>query len=158
MAAVVASIGYLLLILRWHGQTNIFESMYITLSGFGTGVALSTTFIGLTAGVEPSDIAIAATGLYQAQNIGMVTGLSITGAVIQGTLRPMLGRGLRGFKHRRTVSLYDDKSGICSCRADQVQIIERSISDIEYVQSLTGNVRDIVVQSYVRSLTYTHGT
>jgi hypothetical protein len=104
MAAVVASIGYLLLVLRWHGQTNIFESMYITLSGFGTGVALSTTFIGLTAGVEPSDIAVAATGLYQAQNIGMVTGLSITGAVIQGTLRPMLKQKLRGFKHRRTVS------------------------------------------------------
>jgi hypothetical protein len=100
----VASIGYLLLILRWHGRTNFFESMYIIPGGFGTGVALSTTFIGLTAGVESSDIAVAATGLYQAQNIGMVTGLSVTGAVIQGTLRPMLHRKLRGFKHKRTVT------------------------------------------------------
>lgn len=104
-AAVVASIGYLLLILRWHGNTNIWESLYIIPGGFGTGVALSTTFIALTASIASSDMAIAAAGLYQAQNIGVVVGLSITSAILQGTLRPMLDWRLNGFKDKSTVSL-----------------------------------------------------
>ncbi|KAL9618103.1 MAG: hypothetical protein Q9160_007173 [Pyrenula sp. 1 TL-2023] len=145
-AAVVASIGYLLLILRWHGNTNIWESLYIVPGGFGTGVALSTTFIVLTASIASSDMAIAAAGMYQAQNIGVVVGLSITGAIFQGTLRPMLDWRLQGLKDKSTPFI----------ALTEAQIIERSMSDIAYVQSLTGKIRDIVVESYVKSITYTH--
>ncbi len=121
--------------LRWRGHTNLFESLYIIPGGFGTGVALSTTFIGLAAGVEPADIAIAGTGLYQAQNIGVVVGLSVVGSLLRTTLRPQLEEGLRDIK-------------------DMERIIDRSVSDIGYVQSLTGHVRNVVVNSYVQSMMY----
>lgn len=137
LGAIIATTGYSLLVLRWHGHTNIFESLYILPGGFGTGVALSTTFIGLAAGVDQIDIAVAGTGLYQAQNIGAVVGLSGVGALLQGTLRPQLERRLQGVKHGH-------------------RIIERSTADIGYVQSLKGEVRDLVVECYVQSLTYTH--
>lgn len=37
------------------------------------------------------------------------------------------------------------------------QIIERSLSDIGYVTSLEGRLREIVTEAYVKCLTYTHG-
>lgn len=77
--------------------------MYIVPGGFGTGVALSTTFIVLTASVDPSDVAVAAAGLYQAANIGAVVGLSVTDAIIQGSVRFMLDRKLQGFEEKSVV-------------------------------------------------------
>ena len=41
--------------------------------------------------------------------------------------------------------------------ADFVQIIEQSLSDIDYVNSLKGNVHVIVINAYVGSIKYTHG-
>ena len=41
--------------------------------------------------------------------------------------------------------------------ADFVQIIEQSLSDIGYVQSLKGHVHVVVINAYVRSIKYTHG-
>jgi hypothetical protein len=38
-----------------------------------------------------------------------------------------------------------------------MQIIDRSLSDIEYVRSLQGHVGKLVSQAYIKSLTYTHG-
>ena len=89
-----ACLGYLLIILRWHGNTNWAESLYIFPGGFGAGVATSTTFIAITAGVAPSDIAVAGAGSYQAMGIGAALGSSITMSVLQAALRPMLGRAL----------------------------------------------------------------
>jgi hypothetical protein len=36
------------------------------------------------------------------------------------------------------------------------QIIERSISDLDFVQSLKGTVKDLVKGAYVRGIMYTH--
>ena len=41
--------------------------------------------------------------------------------------------------------------------ADFVQIIERSLSDINYVQSLEGHVQEVVLSAYVGSIKNTHG-
>jgi hypothetical protein len=35
--------------------------------------------------------------------------------------------------------------------------MERSTSDLDFVRSLTGTVKDLVKGAYVRSITYTHG-
>lgn len=37
-----------------------------------------------------------------------------------------------------------------------MQIIQRTLSDLEYVKSLTGQTRDIVVEAYVRSFENTY--
>ena len=59
------------------------------------GVVMSTTFILLTAGVAPSDYAVAGSGLYQAHGIGAALGSCVTMSVLQATVRPMLGRALK---------------------------------------------------------------
>lgn len=38
-----------------------------------------------------------------------------------------------------------------------VQIINKALSDIEYVRSLEGRLGQLVTEAYVRCLTYTHG-
>ncbi|MCJ1262596.1 hypothetical protein MMC22_002466 [Lobaria immixta] len=101
-----ASIGYLLLILTWRGHTNIWESLYIAPGGFGTGIAMSTTFILLAAGVEESQMAIASTGLYQSANVGGLTGASLASSVLQGSLRKGLEKGLEDFPDRQNVRIF----------------------------------------------------
>jgi MFS family permease len=105
LGALASVLSYLLLILRWHGQTSFLESLYIIGGGFGNGIALSTTFIQLTAGVEPCQMAIASSGLYLSSNVGMVGGLSIAAALFQNMLRKTLSIGLEGMDGREEVCL-----------------------------------------------------
>jgi Na+/glutamate symporter len=94
------------MLLRWHGHTGMLESLYIIPGGFGNGIALSTSFISLTAGVEPCQVAIASSGLFLSANIGMVMGLSLAGAVLQSTLRKELRISLEGMEGREEVCYY----------------------------------------------------
>jgi Na+/glutamate symporter len=78
--------------------------MYIIPGGFGTGITQSTTFVQLTAGVKSSEMAMAAASLYLSQNLGMVSGLSVTTSVLQSTLRSGLAKSLHEVPHRHEVS------------------------------------------------------
>ncbi|RDW91785.1 MFS general substrate transporter-53 [Coleophoma crateriformis] len=137
IGAVSSASSYLLMALRWHGHTSFLESLYIIPGGFGNGIALSASFISLTAGVEPCQVAIASSGLFLSSNIGMVVALSLAAAILQSTLRKQLGISLEGVEGRD-------------------QIITKALSDIEYVRSLRGWVGQIVTEAYIRSLAYTH--
>lgn len=106
-----ASIGYLLLILRWRGNTSIWESLYIGPGGFGTGVAMATTFVALAAGVDEDQMAIGSTGLYLSANIGGLVGMSLASNILQASLRTGLKSGLRDLPNRQTVCL----RGILDC-------------------------------------------
>ena len=108
---IIATLGYLLLILFWHGNTSIWESLYITPGGFGMGVVYATTFVGLTAGVEERQMAIAGTGLYLSSNLGMLTGVSVASKIMQASLRKELQGALIGFDGREMVSAISDKVG-----------------------------------------------
>lgn len=157
IGALSSFTSYFLMMLRWDGHTSFLESLYIIPGGFGNGVALSTTFIGLTAGVEPCQVAIASSGLYLSSNIGMVSGLSIAAAILQSTLAKQLRISLEGFDNRQEVCLISyTRTTICS-RTDLLQIIDRALSDLEYVRSLKGHVGELVTQAYIKSLSYTHG-
>ena len=149
----------MLLMLKWHGQTSFAELMYIIPGGFGAGVSGSTTFIQLTAGVGASDIAVAGTSHYLTQNLGMVAGLSAMTTILQGTLRPALAQGLCGVPHKQKVTLLSTKIHPCVETDQSVpsKVIEESISNIRYVQSLEGDLKKVVVHAYIQSLTYTHG-
>jgi MFS family permease len=89
-----ASLGYLLLILRWHGETNWFESLYIFPGGFGSGIAGSTLFISIQAALDPSHAAIAASILYFASSVGVLAGMAGVSAVLQQSLRANLNQRL----------------------------------------------------------------
>ncbi|TLD37309.1 multidrug resistance protein [Venturia nashicola] len=138
-APLIAATCYVLLILRWHGNTNFWESLYIIPGGFGTGMAEASTFIGLSASVTPEFQAIAIGGLFLASNIGTIIGLAGSSAIAESSLQRELTKGLAGYPNKE-------------------KIIERAISDISYVLNLKGKLKDIISHAYILSLEYTHGT
>jgi hypothetical protein len=87
---MIAMTSYTLLIIRWHGHTNILESFYIIPSGLGLGMASAATFIALTAALAAGDVAVATAGLYLASNIGQVLGVSIGSSVQKWKLKKLL--------------------------------------------------------------------
>ncbi|KAK3305409.1 major facilitator superfamily domain-containing protein [Chaetomium strumarium] len=143
LAVTLSASGYLLLMLRWHGDTNIWESLYIFPSGFGMGVAQSAVFISLQAVIaEPSHLAPAISFMYLTGTIGLTIGVPLANAVTQTVLRRRLGKrllalGLRGQEVRK--------------------IIANAVSDVYFVDRVTGRVRDAVVESYVDGLWWSHG-
>ena len=70
----------------------------------------SAVFVGLTAGVEKDQTAIATTGLYLSSNISVVTGVSAASAIFQSALRAnlhrMLARVVNGDEVRESWSLF----------------------------------------------------
>jgi hypothetical protein len=118
-------------------------------------MAEASVFIGLTASVDPAHQAIALSGLFQAANIGMLTGLAASSAVLGVSLQSELDRKLVGYEDK-------DKVNDNPVRARQithnVQIIKEAVESISYVLNLKGRLRVIVIKAYVRALEYTHGT
>lgn len=100
LCSVAAFIG---LVLLWRGRTGILEALLILPVGFATGIAHSAIFIGLSAGVDSEDIAIAGSGLYLSSNVGMVAGVSVGNAVFQTSLRKGLQSALKDFPDRKMV-------------------------------------------------------
>ena len=60
------------------------------------GVAQSALFISIQAAIDPSHTAVAASTLYLASSVGMIGGMAGVNAVLQGSLRVALDRGLAG--------------------------------------------------------------
>ncbi|TGO63762.1 hypothetical protein BCON_0011g00860 [Botryotinia convoluta] len=130
LGALSSLISYTLLLLRWHGHTSFLESLYIIPGGFGNGITLSASFIGLTAGVEQEELAIATSGLFLSANIGCVVGVSGAGSVMEAGLEKGLRVALEGWEGRQ-------------------KIIEQALSDIEYVRNLDGKLGELVKNVYV---------
>ncbi|KAF2683010.1 MFS general substrate transporter [Lentithecium fluviatile CBS 122367] len=141
LALFTASIGYLLLILRWHGNTNWLESLYIFPGGFAMGVIQSTLFINVQAAIDPAHSAVAASSLYLASSVGMLIGMAGTSSVLQSTLKGALERKL-------TDAGFADK--------EKWKIIGRAISDVHYADHAKPSVGKLVIRSYVEALNWTH--
>ncbi|KAF2805302.1 major facilitator superfamily transporter [Mytilinidion resinicola] len=141
LAAVFSSLSYSLLIVRWRGHTNWWESLYIIPGGFGQGLAQSALFISLQAAIDPAHTAVATSALYLTGTIGMIMGLAGVSATMQETLRRGLDRRLLslGFGHIK-----------------RGKIIHKAVSDIGYVQNATGAVGEAVLGAYIEGIEYTH--
>ncbi|CAI6228775.1 unnamed protein product [Periconia digitata] len=140
-ALFFACIGYVLFILRWHGHINWFESLYNFPGGFGMGVVNSTLFVGIQAAIDPEHSAVAASTLYFAGLVGCMTGMAGTSAVLQGFLRIALERRLEGAGY----------GGV-----EKAKIIERAVSDLQYVHHAEKTVAHIVTSSYIYAFNFTH--
>lgn len=138
-ASIAASVGYVLVLVRWRGATNWPEVLYIFLGGFGMGIVQSTTFIHLAASLEQSEIAFAGTALYLAQNVSVLVGIQVSTTALLARFRIGLEAGLEGVKHKS-------------------KIIEEAVSDVRYIWRLPHNIKQIVIRSYVDGLRYTYGT
>jgi hypothetical protein len=86
-ASLATFVSYALLLIRWHGRINIWETLYIVPAGFGTGVSQGATFISLQAAVSPKLRGPATAGLFLAMQIAMVFGLAGVNAIIMQTMR-----------------------------------------------------------------------
>lgn len=102
-ASATASVGYLLVLIRWHGSTSWPEVLYIFFGGFGSGVILSTTFIHLAASLESNEMAIAGTTLYLATNLFLLVGIQLSTTILHARLRASLDADLDAVRHKRKV-------------------------------------------------------
>ncbi|GAB1211310.1 hypothetical protein ATERTT37_000423 [Aspergillus terreus] len=136
VAGLVASITYVLQIVRWNGHTGPWESMYIVFGGLGTGLASSAAFVSMTAFLEPQDIAMATSGYLLLLSFAMTAGVTTTYTVLGSEFKRQLQTRLHG--------------------PDAHKIIQRALSSIDYIAGLTGSLRDIVVDSYVAGLRHAY--
>ncbi|KAI2634021.1 major facilitator superfamily transporter [Xylaria nigripes] len=141
-SSTVASIGYMLLLIRWHGDTNMWETMYIALEGFGMGMALPAIFISLNAVVDPMHKAVVASGIQLVMPIGMLLGIAACNAAMVEVLRNVLAARL---------------TEIGLSPESMVEIIKKSLADVEYVRQLPKNLSNIVVGGYVAALRASFG-
>ena len=108
--AICASFSFALLVFRWHGDTNLLETLYTFPSGFGCGIATAALFVGLNAGVKQGQTAIAGAGYYLSMNIGEVIGMSICNAILQANVKLRLEEFLLGREHGLEVRFPASKS------------------------------------------------
>jgi predicted MFS family arabinose efflux permease len=159
LATICSSFSYLLLLLRWHGNTNIFESLDILPAGFGMGVVQSAVFISVQASVHPANKAAATSGMWLSTSIGMILGLACISAVVTETMKWDLNAALRAsgldeiarrkVSRPEVISLPDHNSHLS-------QIIEAASSSVQYIDKADPEVAKAVVAAYVRGLTHSH--
>jgi MFS family permease len=88
----------LLCLFIWRKDTSDWISLAIFPGGFAMGLISSSAFVGLAAGVDEKDLAIAASGMYLYFNIGGIAGVSTQNAVFETALRSYLPRALAGYE------------------------------------------------------------
>lgn len=165
-ATVIASASYVLLIVFWKGNTNIWESLYITPGGFGSGLLFASAFVGLTASVDGSQVATATAVFFLSSNIGAIVGASLAGTALETSLRSQLTKTLQGIPDGGQVCLSiphifeirtGNKTKVWETDYFHWQILKKALSDLEYVKSLTGPIRNRIVGAYVQGFEYSHG-
>ncbi|KAI3317826.1 MFS general substrate transporter [Xylariaceae sp. AK1471] len=136
-SSLSASIAYSLLIIRWLGNTNWWESLYIVPGGFGAGMVSSAVFVSINAVVEPAHKAVVTSGLQLAIPIGMLLGVASSSAVMLDVLQKALDQ-----------KLFD----IGLSLENRTEIIKKSIANVDYIRHLPESLRDIVISGYVVAL------
>lgn len=104
-ATIMSLAGYILLVIFWKGNTNIWESLYIAPGGFGTGLFFAAVFVGLAASVDGSQLATATSVFFLSCNIGAIIGASLASTVLEASLRSQLTKSLQGIPHGGQVCL-----------------------------------------------------
>ncbi|KPM43229.1 hypothetical protein AK830_g3345 [Neonectria ditissima] len=136
ISGLVASLGYVLLMLFWNGSTNRWEAWYIFPSGFGTGMLQAAIFVSMAAGLDASDIGVATGGFFLFMSIGMVSSVTIANSILVSRFREGLEQRIHG--------------------PNKSEIITKALSDTEYINNLPGELRRVVIECYISGLRNTH--
>ncbi|KAF6805739.1 major facilitator superfamily transporter [Colletotrichum sojae] len=142
LATVASSISYVLLLLRWHGDTNVWESLYILPGGLGAGLVQSAGFISVQAAVNPKHKAAVTSGVFLTVQIGMIIGLSSVSAVMMETMRWRLEALLQGMGLEAAV---------------RKTVISKATSSVDFIDHTDNDIAKAVVQAYVEGLGFSHG-
>ena len=108
-------------------------SVGLVLSGFGNGVGVTSTLIGLIANAKPEDQAVVTACSYLFRSLGSVVGLSLAASVVQQSLKIQLQASIEGGNEID----------------DTVRHIRESL---EYVKGLDPSIQDIVRHCYGNAL------
>lgn len=101
----------------------------MAMCGFGNGIGVTTSLIGLIANASPKDQAIATACSYLFRSLGSVVGLSVSATVVQQSLRMQLQERLKS-------------------SADAEDIVKRVRESLDYLKLLDPTTREIVRQCY----------
>ncbi|KAF5592188.1 multidrug resistance [Fusarium subglutinans] len=141
-SAVSSITSYTLMLLRWHGQTNWLESLYVFPGGLGMGIAQSAAFIALQASIDPKDKAAASSGIFLAVTLGSVVGMAGTSAAIQGLLRHDIQQNLGDLgKSQHFID----------------EVIQKAAESVSYIDEASESVRQVLIGGYIRGIEYGHG-
>ncbi|KAL0930678.1 major facilitator superfamily transporter [Colletotrichum truncatum] len=142
IATIASSFSYVLLLLRWHGNTNIWESLYIFPGGLGAGLVQSAGFISVQAAVNPKHKAAVTSGVFLTVQIGMILGLSSVSAVMMERMRWRLEALLKGMGIEAAV---------------RNTIISKATSNVDFIDHTDSNIAKAIVAAYVEGLGFSHG-
>ncbi|KZL65905.1 major facilitator superfamily transporter [Colletotrichum tofieldiae] len=142
IATIASSFSYVLLLLRWHGDTNVWESLYIVPGGFGAGLVQSAGFISVQAAANPKHKAAVTSGMFLTFQIGMILGLASVSAVMMETMKWRLDALLKGM----------DLGAVA-----RKKIIEKATSSVDFIDHTDSGISEAIVQSYVEGLGFSHG-
>ncbi|CAK7212285.1 hypothetical protein SBRCBS47491_001411 [Sporothrix bragantina] len=123
----VASFCHMMTSLRWTGNTSWLEALYIFPGGLGTGIIHASTFMAITASTSEEELAIAGGGLFLSGNFGSLLGVTLASSVI----------------HAVTSSVANQRL------PDRPDVVAHALADVDYIQSLTGRLREAIVDAYV---------
>ncbi|KAF5653743.1 major facilitator family transporter [Fusarium heterosporum] len=141
-AAISSITSYTLMLVRWHGETNWLESLYVFPGGLGMGIAQSAAFIALQASIEPKDKAAAASGIFLSGTLGAVVGMAGTSATIQGLLRHDIEKNL-------------GQMGMS--RGAINEVIRKASESVSYIDDASEPIRKVLMAGYIGGIEYAHG-
>lgn len=110
-------------------------SVGLAMGGFGNGIGVTTSLIGLIANASPQDQAVATACSYLFRSLGSVVGLSLSATVVQQSLRNQLRDKLKSGK-------------------DAENIVRRVRESLDYITTLDPDVREVVRQCYGSATRY----
>lgn len=125
--------SFSIIFLRWRGQIGWPETVILCFPvGIGFGVSLSAAFIGLAAGLDPSQVAVSTSGFYLSLNIGSLTGVTSASVLISVFVQRELSRRLGDLPNAG-------------------QIIRDVMSSFDSINDLPREVGQVVLGAYTQS-------
>lgn len=91
--------------IRWQGDTNVPESLYITFTSLGIGIVNNTQFVALTIGAPKERMASVVSLFLLSQQLGNMFGISGGAALVHLVFLRGLGDTLSSLPHKDKVSV-----------------------------------------------------
>ena len=84
------TLSHLLILFTWRHGANTTSSLMIFITGLAHGLVISTQFVGMSARVDKTMVASSVSVYYLCQNLGMIGGACLGGAVEVGVFSQLL--------------------------------------------------------------------
>ncbi|KAK0636759.1 major facilitator superfamily domain-containing protein [Bombardia bombarda] len=132
VAIVLSNLSFAAIFLRWRGPIGWAETLYGFPIGLAFGVSLSAAFIGLTAGLDPTQVAVSTSGFYLSLNLGSMLGVSSASLMISSFVERTLQERLHDIPNAG-------------------EIIHRVTSNFDSINELPSKLAAIVISAYTQS-------